>query len=311
MQQYSKQLLQLLTEQKTEWPLAAKNFAGLEKVRVKVFNFGCIEIKVQFNPERIVSSAAKVDAKSIETRPCFLCNANRPEEQREIHIGTYSVLVNPFPIFPQHFTIVAGEHVPQQIKGRLGDMLDLAFSLPGFTLFYNGPKCGASAPDHFHFQAGNSGFMPIEKELEALKTRSTEKLNSLKSEAWVVKDGLRNFILLEASEKDVLAKDFQKIYDSLEAVDEEPMMNVLAFYKRDKWKLIVFPRAIHRPVQYFAEGEANILISPASVDMGGVLITPLERDFEKISKEDISDIFQQVLYSEPAFNQLIQNLENA
>ncbi|MCK3683420.1 DUF4922 domain-containing protein [Maribellus sp. YY47] len=311
MQQYTEQVLQLLTEQKEGWPLATKNFAGLEKVRTRAFNFDEVEINVQFNPERIVSSAAKVDAKSIEARPCFLCSANRPKEQRGIVIGSYSVLVNPFPIFPQHFTIVEAEHVPQQIKGRLGDMLELAFSLQGFTLFYNGPKCGASAPDHFHFQAGNRGFMPIEDELEKLKNGASQKLNYLKSDVWAVKDGLRNFLLLESAEKDVLEKDFQKIYENLEAAEEEPMMNILAFYEGGKWKVIVFPRAIHRPAQYFAEGEGNILISPASVDMGGVLITPLEKDFDKITQEDISDIFKQVLYSKSAFNQLIQKLENA
>jgi len=311
MQQFSEQVIQLLATQKEEWPLATRNFAGLEKVRTRKFSFCEVEINVQFNPERIVSSAAKVDAKSIEARPCFLCAANRPKEQRGINIGSYSALVNPFPIFPQHFTIVEAEHVPQQIIGRMGDMLELAFSLQGFTLFYNGPKCGASAPDHFHFQAGNRGFMPIENKLEELKNNVSKKLNSLKSDAWAVKDGLRNFLLLESAEKDVLEKDFFKIYESLETAEEEPMMNILAFYERDKWKVIVFPRAIHRPSQYFAEGEANILISPASVDMGGVLITPLEKDFDKIMQQDIRDIFEQVLYSATTFTQLIQKLENA
>ena len=122
---------------------------------------------------------------------------------------------------------------------------------------------------------------------------------------------LRNFLLLESAEKEIIEEDFLKIYESMEIAEDEPMMNILAFYECDKWKVIVFPRAIHRPAQYFAEGEANILISPASVDMGGVLITPLEKDFNKITQEDIRDIFSQVLYSEPAFTQLIQKLENA
>lgn len=311
MQQYSEQVLRLLTEQKTEWPLAAKNFAGLEKVRTRAFSFDGVEIKVQFNPERIVSSAAKVDAKSIEARPCFLCRKNRPKEQQGVKIGAYSVLVNPFPIFSQHFTIVGEEHLPQQIKGRFCDLLDLAASLPGFTLFYNGPKCGASAPDHFHFQAGNRGFMPLENELEKLKEQHSIKLRSFTSDAWAVKDGLRNFLLLESPVKESVEKDFMKIYDALEAADEEPMMNILAFYESNAWKIVVFPRALHRPTQYFEEGEKNILISPASVDMGGVLITPLEKDFEKLQSDDIYTIFQQVLYSEPAFNQFIQNLDNA
>ena len=143
------------------WDTARNNFEALKNVKVKEFNVDGTTIKVQFNPGRIVSSAAKVDAKSLKERKCFLCAANRPAVQEGIAWGDdYTILINPFPIFPRHLTIPCNEHVDQLIKGRIADMMNLSRDLEGFTLFYNGPKCGASAPDHRHFQAGNRGLTP-------------------------------------------------------------------------------------------------------------------------------------------------------
>lgn len=150
-----------ITAQRAEWPLAARNFDALDGVEVRSIAMPGMDIKVQFNPARIVSSGAKVDARSLAERPCFLCGKNRPAEQRGIDWRGYTVLVNPFPIFPRHLTIPAVGHTPQRIQGRVADMLALAAELPGYTVFYNGPRCGASAPDHMHFQAGNSDFLPI------------------------------------------------------------------------------------------------------------------------------------------------------
>lgn len=148
------------------WDTARNNFEALKNVKVKEFNVDGATIKVQFNPGRIVSSAAKVDAKSLKERKCFLCAANRPAVQEGIAWGNdYTILINPFPIFPRHLTIPCNEHVDQLISGRIADMMSLSRDLEGFTLFYNGPKCGASAPDHMHFQAGNRGFMPMEDQV--------------------------------------------------------------------------------------------------------------------------------------------------
>ena len=157
-----------LREQCAEWPLAGRNFGALEGVEVRRVEMPGWTLKVQFNPARIVSSGAKVDARSLAERPCFLCEANRPAEQRGLEWGDgrYTVLVNPFPIFPRHLTIPATAHTPQRIKGRVADMLRLAGELEGYTVFYNGPRCGASAPDHMHFQAGNSDFLTIAAALE-------------------------------------------------------------------------------------------------------------------------------------------------
>lgn len=163
------QLKSLLTEQKENWELARTNFAGLKTVRTKSFNFGDFEVKVQFNPARIVSSGAKVDAKTIAERKCFLCTENRPAEQTAVDAGDYLVLVNPFPIFPEHFTIPRKEHVDQQIKPYFADMLELAEALDDYLIFYNGPRCGASAPDHMHFQAGTKNFLPLVNDYKRLK----------------------------------------------------------------------------------------------------------------------------------------------
>lgn len=313
MNSISNQIKQLLKAQKNEWELAGKNFAGLEKVQVQVFEFDGFKIKVQFNPGRIVSSAAKVDKKSIEARPCFLCKANRPGEQRGVGYGDYTLLVNPFPIFTEHYTVPTFAHTPQRIKGNFKSMLDLAEVMEGYTLFYNGPRCGASAPDHFHFQAGNNCFMPIGEEIEFLKEKYGTNIGSGRVRCFAVQDGVRNFLVLESCMKSSLCDKFDEIYRVMEEfseAEEEPMMNVLASCDKGNWRILIFPRALHRPWQYTAEGDKNILLSPASVDMGGVLITPLEKDFKKISKKDIVDILGQVLLDDEKFEKLVENIVN-
>lgn len=313
MNSISTEIKELLAKQKIEWPLAGKNFAELKNVQVREFQYDGFRIKVQFNPGRIVSSAAKVDKKSIEDRQCFLCAANRPEVQRGVNFDDFAVLVNPFPIFPEHFTIPAHAHQLQRIKGNFDKMLYLSKAMSGFTLFYNGPKCGASAPDHFHFQAGNNGFMPLVGDLPLLKKQFGKRLTNRESDLWTVKDGLRNFLFLESKNSEELKTEFESIYTVLEnfsTAEEEPMLNILSLFDAGKWLVFIFPRAKHRPWQFFEEGAENILLSPASVDMGGVLITPLEKDFKKITKEDVHDIFGQVLLPNEDFDKLTQQISN-
>jgi ATP adenylyltransferase (5'',5''''''-P-1,P-4-tetraphosphate phosphorylase II) len=305
----SAQVQELFEEQLTSWDVAKNNYEALKQVRVKELNFGKYKIKVQFNPARIVSSAAKVDSKSIQERKCFLCEQNRPPVQKGISFGDYVILVNPFPIFPKHLTIPAGEHTDQRILGRLGDMLDLAYNLNDFTIFYNGPKCGASAPDHVHFQAGSKSFLPIESEWRTLAGNDLFEYQSTK--LYLLKDYLRGTIVLESASKDGAIVLFEKIYASLEVKPEEsePMMNVLSWYEEDKWITCIFPRTLHRPSCYFAEGEDNLLISPASVDMGGVFITPQEKDFNKISGENVSAILEEVCMSEIKLSEFVGQLK--
>jgi len=265
---------QLFNEQLCEWDLAKNNYLALKHVKVKTLNVDGRRYRVELNPARIISSAAKTDPDSIRERICFLCSNNRPAKQKGIPFGEhYTILVNPYPIFPRHLTIPTIEHTPQLIASRFGDMLDLAQQLDDYTIFYNGPKCGASAPDHFHFQAGNKGFLPIENDRN-----------------W-------NTIRIESTSKQEMIQRFRQIYDALplKPEDSEPMMNILTWYEEDLWTTCIFPRKKHRPDCYSAEGDDNMLISLAAVDMGGVFITPLEKDFEKISKENIIEILGEVI----------------
>ena len=209
----SQKARQLIREQITEWPLAGKNYLGLNKVRTRSIQFDGFEMLVQFNPERIRSSAAKVDVKSIEARPCFLCTGNLPPEQRAVPVlDDYQILVNPFPIFPEHLTIPHKNHIDQRIEGRFGDLLQLARVLDDFVVFYNGPKCGASAPDHFHFQAGIKGFMPIEKDfMEGIEKEIIGQFNGVNIINW--KNYLRRTISFQGDSEKIIISLFHRLYD--------------------------------------------------------------------------------------------------
>lgn len=300
----------LLTEQLVSWETARNNYAALSGVQVKELNVNGILYKVQFNPARIVSSGAKVDAKSIKERKCFLCPANLPAEQKGIPFeGHYNILVNPFPIFPRHLTIPETAHVNQRISPRFGDMLDLAQQLTDYTIFYNGPKCGASAPDHAHFQAGNKGFMPIEQSWRELVAGKVADYGQ--TTLWHLNDTPRTTLVIESADRKTAIKLFDIVYHSLDIQpgEDEPMMNVLGMYEAGKWIVFIFPRAKHRPACYTAEGDANLLSSPASVDLGGVFITPVEKDFIKITAEDIAQILGEVCLSPTDFQKVRQRIK--
>ncbi|MDR1090445.1 MAG: DUF4922 domain-containing protein [Prevotella sp.] len=305
----SKQVKELLHSQLDEWILAKTNFDALKSVETKEFDLVDSSVRIQFNPARIQSSAAKVDAKSIRERKCFLCPDNLPAEQRGIPYGEYQVLVNPYPIFPEHFTIPTYKHTCQLIAGMYGDMLDLAKDMEEYTIFYNGPECGASAPDHAHFQAGIKGFLPLEKEV---KNRAKEiVLKSGELILYAIRQYMRNYFLLETKDKDAAIAVFNKLYGLLELKegDKEPMMNILAWYENETWYSVVFPREKHRPDCFFAEEDDNLLISPAAVDLGGVFITPLEKDFKKIREKDVKDILKEICISDEKMQLIIDKLK--
>ncbi|MDH6308723.1 ATP adenylyltransferase/5',5'''-P-1,P-4-tetraphosphate phosphorylase II [Dysgonomonas sp. PFB1-18] len=302
----------LLRSQLAEWALAKSNFEALNGVETKEFQFNGFMVRVQFNPARIQSSAAKVDKKSIQERKCFLCPANLPAEQRGIPFGDqYQVLVNPFPIFPEHFTMPTYNHTDQLILNRYGNMLDLAQALDEYTIFYNGPKCGASAPDHAHFQAGIKGFLPLEKDLKNAQFKETI-YQSAEITVYAIRNYLRNGFLLEAKDKTASVEYFSRIYSLLElkSDDKEPMMNTLTWYDNNRWHTCIFPRKRHRPTCFYAEGDDNLLISPASVDLGGVFITPLEKDFKKIAEKDIKDILKEICIGDDKMQTIIDKLKD-
>lgn len=308
----NEQAKSLVKQQRSVWGVAEKNFNALNKVHTKTFDFEHFKIITQFNPERIRSSAAKTDSKSIAERPCFLCLKNLPPQQKGIIFqNSYLILVNPFPIFPIHLTISSLHHTPQLIKNYFEDLLDISKALPDFTVFYNGPKCGASAPDHFHFQAGNKGLLPIETELTNLKRKYSEVLfKNETTTVFSVENYLRRFIVNESGNKEAICGQFEKIYNCLDNDEhEEPMMNILCNYENGKWQVIIFPRNKQRPSHYFRKDNKQITASPASVELGGVLVLPKEDDFKKTTKKEIAEIFDEVTIDNESFQELKRKLK--
>ena len=288
----------LIKEQIDKWDLARNNYAALARVKVKELMVNKCLYKVQFNPARILSSAAKVDVQSIKRHKCFLCAENLPSQQTVLSaVDHYNILVNPFPIFPKHLTIPDKKHLPQRILLHFKDMLDFAYLLKDFVVFYNGPKCGASAPDHAHFQAGNKDFLPLEQDWEQHKAGCVVQIKEGK--IWQLDDAPRTTLIIEAKNAEAAMTLFIAIYDALplKKDDGEPMMNLLTWYDQERWIICVFPRAMHRPSCYTDVGDKNMLISPASIDLSGVFITPLEKDFDKITAGDINCILQEVCLS--------------
>lgn len=314
----------LLKQQKKIWLQLSDGYKSLETVKTKAFQFEGFKIKVQFNPGRIISSSAKVDSKSIKERKCFLCSENLPAEQKGIlYKNDYLILCNPFPIFPEHFTLSNVKHIPQQIADSFESLLSFSKDLSKYyVVFYNGPKCGASAPDHLHFQAGNKFFMPLDNEFHLIKNEYGKILiDNDELILTAINDKLRKFISIESSDKEKIKNSFKKIYTAAKtfsSIDEEPMMNIISFYEEwekseeykagEKWRVLIFLREKHRPSHYFAKGDDNILLSPAAVDLGGVCITPLEKDFNKITKENIFEIFNEIFISDEKFDKIIKTI---
>lgn len=275
--------------------MAKGNFDALAGVEVKSFDVDGMPFKVQFNPARIVSSGAKVDAASLKARKCFLCGENRPAEQFGMEWkDRYTVLINPFPIFRRHLTIPDNSHTDQLIARRIKDMMDLAADLDGFTVFYNGPRCGASAPDHMHFQAGNSDFLPIAEALDGvdLKTVATDGDATL---SMVDSLPVKVFVI-DAADHAAGERLFGRLLEAMPVPEgeREPMMNILCFSTPAGERLVVIPRKRHRPSFYGTEGTDCMLISPASVDVGGVFITPRPEDFARMDADAIRRVLNEV-----------------
>lgn len=314
---YSTAVKYLFNQQYNSWKMNCSNYNMLRDVKVKSFRFGSYKIKVQFNPGRIISTSAKVDEKSIKERKCFLCVENLPAEQKGIvYDDEYIILVNPFPIFPEHFTLANLKHQPQRIADTFTFLLNFSKGLSKhYSVVYNGPKCGASAPDHLHFQAGTKGFMPMDDEFHLLKNEFGDELFSDDNILITgVDDGLRKFITMESINYDLMINWFQKILDVLNSEnpsEPESMMNIIAGYDEEfGWQIAIFIREKHRPTHYFREGENRILLSPASVDLAGCCITPDENSFYKINESIIREIFSEVFVDKQKFGKILSSLKS-
>lgn len=308
----------MLEEQLQLWPEARKHYEQLANVEQKDLVLPDCKLSVQFNPARIASTGAKVDKDTISKRPCFLCDVNRPEEQmKNPMLKKYHLLVNPFPILPQHYTIPLRHHRQQQILDYYEDMMEMTNVLEDLLVFYNGPKCGASAPDHMHFQAGSRGLVPLEKDWDTKYRHMRSRIYPISEEEFLealtlepIADdtgvfSLRGYVcpgvIIITRTPKANRILFEKIYKSLPVPegDVEPMMNVLSWMQlatSDGSKRIVsvvIPRTKHRPDCYFAEDEEKLLVSPGALDMGGLLITPREEDFQKLDAELARSIIQE------------------
>ncbi len=303
----SKKAIALVNQQRATWDLAAANYRALQQAQTRNFSFGHVHIDGQFNPGRIRSSSADTSAGAILARPCFLCAENRPEQQFGIPLPTGLILlVNPFPIFPCHLTIPSDLHTNQQFNGNIPAFLHLCRSLEEFTVFYNGPRCGASAPDHLHFQAAIRNQLPIEEDLEHLLAHDASVLyDQPELTICSIADGLRRFLYFSASSEILLAGALDGVINILQTEpDIEPMFNIVGWFTEGKWQVLLFPRAVARPWQYYAEDRWKLLISPAAVELAGLVIFPRESDFQNITREDLISIFSQVTAGETEFELL-------
>lgn len=300
----------LLDQQRETWELLRRNYASLDAVETKTFELDGTTVRVQHNPARMASTTARVDDEAIRARPCFLCVQNLPPEQRAITYGAEFVLLcNPYPIFSEHFTIVHRDHVPQRIRPALPVLLRMGRDLRGeFVVLYNGPRCGASAPDHLHLQAGNSGFLPLQESYERLVTDAGEKVADRGGVlVFAVRVGGRRFLVIESDEIDEAAAACLSVLHALRTVtgiDDEPMVNLLSWFEDGKWKVVIFPRQRHRPSVYFEEEPRRLVVSPAAVDLSGVVIAPRSSDFQRVTKDDLRAIYEEVLLPPNVFDDL-------
>jgi len=290
--------LQLLAEQKETWADLRQAYASLEHVRTRRVRCTGFSVLLQHNPGRATSSLARVDEQHIRKRPCFLCVANLPGRQKGIlYRGAYLILCNPAPVVPAHLTIDCVDHRAQAIADNIGTYLQLTTDFgPAWTLLYNGPACGASAPDHLHFQAVPSGLLPVERQVRQGR-RLIVKARLDRVSLYNVSGLGRAVLLLVGREPEALARALARYVHDLKLVTHasaEPMLNSAGFYNRGTWRLLVFPRRKHRPDAFFAEGDARIAVSPAVMEMAGVIVTPIERDFERLDARVVERIYNEV-----------------
>lgn len=294
------------------WTDARHRFRDLKHVETRQFSD---QLKLQWNPARIVSTGAKIDKKTLGERPCFLCDKNRPKEQMSKQIDEkFHLLVNPFPILPVHFTIPARKHQPQLIYKNYGEMHRFISLHSDLMVFYNGPKCGASAPDHLHFQAGTNGILPLQTNWQRLSRNLTDIISLNDEEKIsVVRDFIVPAFVIISKSAESDGALFRRLYKAMpQRGDEtEPMMNIISWRKGEEFISVVIPREKHRPEAYFAEGDAQFVVSPGALDMSGLIITPREEDFRKLTEEKALSLLQECGVSEEKMNAIIAKLKAA
>lgn len=294
----------LLQEQIETWPMLREAIAGFDLIEYESFQVKGSKVLTQFNPKRIVSAGAKVDAAAIGQRPCFLCPENLPKEEKGFAFGEkFVVLCNPFPVLRNHLVIAAREHIPQKITGSVGEFLDLTRELgEGWFTLYNGARCGASAPDHLHFQACSNVDVPLFHDVEFFSQQAT-----IAGVARLTAPNYRlNVAAARTNQRESLLVWFDRAVKALAAItgeNEEPMLNLVATFAKEQWTVFVFPRAKHRPDCYFAEGEQQLLISPGAIDLAGVMVVPHPDHYARVTMRDLERIYAEVSLDDTRFQQ--------
>ena len=297
LQNFSSRIEAVIKQQLETWPMLRNATETLNQAEYKEFSVKGSKVLAQFNPARIISTAAKVDAASIKARPCFLCAENLPAEEKGIAFGeNYVILCNPFPVLKNHLVISEKRHTPQSILTRFEDFLDLTEAVGDkyFTL-YNGASCGASAPDHHHFQACSRADVPLFAEVENHPRKYSQKSDSLSS--FTLQDYRLNILIARGKNKKELVNWFDETIKFLQnkiGTDAEPMLNLVATHDAHGFTVYLFPRAKHRPACYFAEGENQLTVSPAGIDLTGILVVPNPDHYARISAEDIEKIYAEI-----------------
>ena len=317
-------LERFFNRQLTVWDEVRQRYHDLNGVEVRELPGETFTLEAQWNPARMGSTGAKIDARSIAERPCFLCEANRPKEQmKQVTDSQYELLVNPFPILPLHFTLPTRRHVPQRILPLLPEIYRLLAAHAEVTVLYNGPQCGASAPDHAHLQLVASGLLPLQKSWPRLarNLREVVKQGGQDDGIYYVTDYPAAAFLIRSHGPETGEQLFRRLYDGLADwwktdggnADDEPLMNIISWRSSDGqgelWQSVVLPRRKHRPECYTEQGDRQFIISPGAVDMGGLLITPREDDFRRLTPEVAFGIFREITLTPEQVETVIGRLQ--
>ena len=302
-------LQRFFERQLTVWNDTRERYRQLSHVKTRELQGATLSIILQWNPSRIVSTGAKIDNKSLSQRPCFLCQLNRPKEQMKRTVdGRWELLVNPYPILPMHFTLPTLKHTPQAIKDMYGEIYRLLNSAKGLVVFYNGPKSGASAPDHAHLQAGFPKTLPL---IDAWQRLSRELTPIVKlsddDDISIINEYPCHALLIRSHTPDAGEQLFRKLYAALpcRSNETEPMMNIVAWRRGDEYLSVVFPRTKHRPDCY-----GDVMVSPGAIDMAGLMITPREEDFLKLTPQQATAILQEVSLPKNELDKVIERLQS-
>lgn len=287
----------LFARQLRAWPLLARGVEGLARATTRPVRIDWFDVFVRHIPHRAASTTAPVDRESVAKRPCFLCAGNLPAEEEGLRFdNNFTIYCNPFPIVEHHLTIAHREHRSQRIANQFGNMLDIAAGLPGYFVVYNGPECGASAPDHMHFQAGSRRLFPIERDTCGFSGITVPNYG-------------RNVFVLRGRDRTVLIGRVDRAIELLSEVTgkrPEPLVNLAVFHENGEWATYLFPRGKHRP-DVFHTGE--LTVSPASIDLCGIFVVPISRDFERITADAIAAIFREVTLADDQFHEVAARLE--